>query len=303
MPCYRPLKGFRSKELNSSGKRSIVFNMRAGFKDLPVSLPCGQCVGCRLERSRQWAMRIMHEAQLHEDNCFITLTYDDEHLPEDRSLKVRHFQLFMKRLRKQNDHKIRFFHCGEYGETTRRPHYHAILFNHDFADKVPFKKSKEDMLYTSSTLQDLWTYGFSTIGNVTFESAAYCARYVMKKVTGDRADDHYTEIDGGTGEIVSLAPEYCTMSRRPGIGKDWFDKYRGDVFPRSEVIINGKRCKPPKYYDRLYQQQEERKYREIRGSRVRGAKKHVKDQTPQRLKVREAVQTKKLRQLPRNGEF
>src|SRR4051794_29862641 len=100
MPCFRPLKGYRARVTNpDTGKRSIVFNARKGFNDLPVDLPCGQCIGCRLERSRQWAIRCSHEAKLHEENCFITLTYAPEHLPPGGTLVVKDFQDFMKRLR------------------------------------------------------------------------------------------------------------------------------------------------------------------------------------------------------------
>ena len=116
MPCYSPIKGYRSKVLSPNGKRTIVFKPNLGFVDLPVLVPCGQCCGCRLERSRQWAIRCTHEASLHENNCFITLTFNDDNLPSDKSLDVRHFQLFMKRLRKQFGSNIRYYHCGEYGE-------------------------------------------------------------------------------------------------------------------------------------------------------------------------------------------
>ena len=131
MPCFCPLEGWRSKDRSSTGKRKIVFNPRDALRDMPVTVPCGQCIGCRLERSRQWAVRCIHEASLHEDNCFITLTYDDAHLPTDLSLNVSHFQKFMKRLRKRFGEGIRFFHCGEYGENFGRPHYHACLFTSD----------------------------------------------------------------------------------------------------------------------------------------------------------------------------
>ena len=131
MPCYTPLKGWRSQERTESGKRAITFRLREGYADMPVDVPCGQCIGCRLERSRQWAVRCMHEASLYENNCFITLTYNEDHIPSDGSLKKDHFQKFMKRLRKKFGAGIRFFHCGEYGAELSRPHYHAILFNFD----------------------------------------------------------------------------------------------------------------------------------------------------------------------------
>ena len=181
----------------------MIFNPKYAYQaDQPEKLPCGQCVGCRLERSRQWAIRCMHEAQMHEDNCFITLTFNPESL-DDRSnpwsLDVRDFQLFMKRLRKKYGAGIRFYHCGEYGELNKRPHYHACIFGFDFPDKRLWKVTNSGhRLYISESLDELWPFGFCTIGNVTFESAAYVARYIMKKVNGDAAADHYEWIDEDT---------------------------------------------------------------------------------------------------------
>ena len=232
MPCFSPLKGWYSKDRTKLGKRSIVFNPRDGLLDRPIAVPCGQCIGCRLERSRQWATRCVHEASLHENNCFITLTYDDAHLPSDLSLNLVHFQKFMKRLRKRFGDGIRFFHCGEYGENFGRPHYHACLFNFDLPDRVLWSTRSGVNLYTSHILSSLWPFGFVTVGDVTFESAAYVARYVMKKVTGKNAQDHYEWVHPITGQVYERAPEYVTMSRRPGIGKGWLEKYMSDVFPR-----------------------------------------------------------------------
>ena len=213
MACYYPMKAYRSQTVNPSGKRSIVFNKNQGFADMEVELPCGQCIGCRLERSRQWAIRMAHEAQLHEDNCFLTLTYNDENLPKHNSLKLKDFQKFMKRLRKAFGKKIRFFHCGEYGEKFQRPHYHAIIFGLDFKDKILFSEQNDQKLYISPTLNKIWGLGHATIGDVTFQSAAYVARYITKKITGDRAQDHYNEINYETGEILSeRRPEYTTIS-------------------------------------------------------------------------------------------
>lgn len=295
MACYRPLKGYRSRTLSEKGKRPIVFNTRAGYADMPVEVPCGQCIGCRLERSRQWAMRCVHEAHMHEDNCFITLTFDDVHLPRDLSLDVRHFQLFMKRFRAKFGKGIRFYHCGEYGELFKRPHYHACIFGFDFPDKVLYKIVNGHRLYTSALLSELWPFGFSTLGDVTFESAAYVARYVLKKVNGDQADDAYRRIDPVTGEIWQVKPEYTTMSRRPGIGHEWYRKFADDVFPHDRVVVRGVEMKPPKYYDGLYEDIESMKL-----SRKISAKLRLDDNTPERLYVREQVQLAKLGDLPRN---
>jgi hypothetical protein len=217
MTCYYPIHGWRTRERNENNKKTFTTNHKDGDHDLPLTIPCGQCVGCRLEHSRQWAVRCYHEASLHDDNCFITLTYNDDHIPLNGSLKLEDFQLFMKRLRKKYaPKKIRFFHCGEYGDQSFRPHYHALLFGHDFSDKKHYQTSNGHRLYKSDSLDDLWSHpvtknfmGDCLIGNLTFDSAAYCARYIMKKVTGEKSHDYY---DG-------LQPEYATMSRRPGISR------------------------------------------------------------------------------------
>jgi hypothetical protein len=183
MACYKPLTAYQCAD------RSIIWREIPGADVVrTLSLPCGQCVGCRLERSRQWAVRCMHEAQMHTSNCFITLTYAPEFIREakDLSLNYEHFQLFMKRLRKRFTGKtIRFYMAGEYGELRDRPHFHACIFGLDFEDKKFLKRTETgSILYTSKILEELWPYGYSSIGDVNFESAAYVARYIMKKVNG-----------------------------------------------------------------------------------------------------------------------
>lgn len=240
MPCYHPLKAYKAKSKDPQ-KISITFRRAESWKGVEISLPCGQCIGCRLERSRQWAVRCVHEASLYERNCFLTLTYNQENLPPSGSLQLEHFQLFMKRLRKKYGAGIRFFHCGEYGEQLRRPHYHSLLFNHDFDDKKYFSERNGNKVWTSDSLSSLWPLGFSLIGEVTFESAAYVARYVMKKVTGEKADIHYN----------GMKPEYITMSRRPGIGTKWYEKFSSDVYPHDRIIVRGAKTRPPRFYDNL----------------------------------------------------
>lgn len=298
MPCYHPLKGWRSRESSPNGRRTIVFNVNHGYSDLPVTLPCGQCVGCRLERSRQWAIRCTHEASLHDKNCFITLTYRDEDLPPGQSLELRDFQLFFKKLRKQHGAGIRFYHCGEYGEKFSRPHYHACLFNFDFSDKKPWKIINDNTLYLSENLNQLWGLGHTSVGAVTFQSAAYVARYIMKKMTGDIAAEHYEFIDK-YGEIHQRKPEYTTMSRRPGLGSDWLKKFKSDIYPDDFVVINGKRMRPPKFYDQSYEVTDPQDYKSTKRNRKQGLHKHKENNTPERLIVREKIQQAKLNQLPR----
>lgn len=301
MTCYTPLKGYRSQELNpETGRRSIVFTPKAGYHDRPVEVPCGQCVGCRMERSRQWAMRCLHESSLYENNCFITLTYDSDHLPKHGTLLVSDFQKFMYRLRDRYGAGIRYYHCGEYGSKFGRPHYHACLFNLDFEDKKLWRVQNGFPLYTSASLSRLWPLGFSSVGAVTFQSAGYVARYLMKKVTGDPSKEHYRRIHPETGEIVQIKPEYTTMSN--GIGEGWYRKFISDVYPHDFVVIRGQKMRPPKYYDSLLEVEHPEEFKQIKINRKRNAKKHSENNSSRRLQVREKIAKERLSRLPRNLE-
>lgn len=234
MACTRPLNAYKSP----SGK--VFFTPSRGAEY--IQLPCGQCIGCRLAHSRDWATRCVHEAHMHDFNCFITLTYSPENLPEHSSLVRKHFTDFMKRLRKAlGDTLIRYFGCGEYGSQLMRPHYHAIIFGYDFPDKR-LHKAGDFPLFTSALLERCWPFGFSTVAAFSFESAAYVARYCVKKVTGVRAEEHY-------GPRI---PEFSAMSLKPGIGYEFFIKYYDDIV-NSDACIGrgGKQIKPPRYYDKL----------------------------------------------------
>lgn len=311
MPCYSPLQAWRGGLL-PSGKREIVFKRPGKMRRVneELSLPCGQCIGCRLERSRQWAVRCMDEASLYKKNCFITLTYDDVHLPGDGGLETPEstgghgaFQLFMKRLRKEFGNGIRFFHCGEYGELLGRPHYHSLLFNFDFVDKVYFKSNVNgDRLFVSESLAKLWPFGHHLIGDVTYASAAYVARYVVKKLNGEEADEHYVDRESG----YILPSEYVTMSRRPGIGKGWFDKFKSDCFPSDFRVVNGVKMMPPRYYGSLYELDNPEGYARIKSSRKDRAERVASDNTLARLAVKEEVKKAQIKNLMRgyeNGKF
>lgn len=265
----------------------------------------------------------MHEASLYTDNSFVTLTYDTDNLPSDWSLNKKHFQRFMKELRRDRERKgikqkVRFFHCGEYGELLR-PHYHAILFGVDFSDKVKFNNNSGNPLYISSTLQRLWPYGLSSIGDVTFESAAYVARYVVKKQTGKNIEQSeklfglspYNRCDMVTGELYNVEPEYATMSRGGnvkgkdnlgGIGKRWYEKYKDDAYPSDFLIVNGKKCLPPKYYDVQYALENEEEWQKIRSKRVHGAYQRREHSTPERLRIKETIKHAQLSMLKRTIE-
>lgn len=246
-------------------------------------------------------MRCLHEASLYPLNCFITLTYDDKHLPHRSQLHYPHVQKFFKRLLKHRQGEFfRRFAVGEYGGDNGRPHYHAIVFNHDFGDKKPFRLLDDNPeLFTSKKLEDLWGMGLCTTGNVTFESAAYVARYCVKKVTGKGAEDHYRRYDE-QGEY-QLEPEFMHCSLKPGIGAPWLKKWHTDVYPHDYVTINGKEVKPPKYYDRIYQQNEPDDYEWLKYQRGLEAAERADDNTYERLEVKAEVTKARLNQKQRNS--
>lgn len=307
MACNNPIPAFRLLD------NSIVLGTAAHITT-PISrafhVPCGVCTGCRLERSRQWAVRCLHEASLHEKNCFITLTYNDEHLPDCEELNYKHFQSFMRRLRKRRCQKVRFYMCGEYGTEKGRPHYHACLFNYDFDDKKFFKKTKTgSILYTSETLDNLWSVGrgknkkqlgFATVGEVNFESAAYVARYIMKKQLGRGYNREF--IDKETGEVIPIEKEFTKMSLKPGIGLEWFEKFKGDVFPHDICVVRGRECKPPKYYFGKLKECDPDMYEDICYIREKRASRNRLDNTKERLAVKENVLKAKLNQFRRDLE-
>lgn len=294
MPCYHPLKAHKSP-------KGVTFKRTPDSYEIP--LPCGQCIGCRLERSRQWAVRLVHENRLHTQSSFITLTYAPEYLPKNQSLDVTHFQKFMKRLRKKfSKTKIKFFHAGEYGEENLRPHYHAIIFGLDFIEDSYEHKTTDrgDRTWRSKSLDELWSFGHSLIGAVTFESCAYVARYITKKITGPNAKDHYTRICATTGEIIKIKPEYCTMSRNPGIGKKHFERFVSTIYNSDTVIENGKKMLPPKYYDRLLEKTDLSLYQSIKDQRECALSlAPKKDKSDDRLAVREVVKQAQIGSLKR----
>lgn len=279
MACTRPLKAYRAPG------GGIAFDSKRGFEDRKLELACGQCQECRLARSAQWALRCVHEAATHRHNSFITLTYSPESLPANWSLDVREWQLFAKRLRKERG-KFRYYHAGEYGSKTGRPHYHALLFGLHFPDQVVIDQKNGKRIFTSPQLEEIWGKGNVTVGDVCFESAAYVARYVMKKITGDDAEEHYERVDPDTGEIFPVKPEYSTMSRRPGIGKAWLQKFKSDVYPSDEVIHEGRKFRPPRFYDSLLPEKELQK---LKRQRRKTMQEHSENLTPERLEAREKI--------------
>jgi len=261
MACTSPKRAWR----NSLGE--IVFVERGDIVQA-MELPCRNCISCRLDRSRIWAVRCMHEAQMHKENCFITLTYNQDHYQP--GLLYRHFQLFMKRLRKHAKKPIRFYMCGEYGDQNGRPHFHACLFGWSPSDQILFKKLPSgSLVFTSRTLEGLWPFGYSTVGTLTLESAAYVARYVMKKVTGPGADSHYWSLNPNTGELVQIEPEFNKMSLKPGIGRPFYERYKSDIYPDGTCVVNGLKMKPPNYYEHLYKNEDPYAYEELSFKRMK----------------------------------
>jgi len=297
VPCYHPLDAWKSP----SG-----VSFRIIPDSISIQLPCGNCIGCRLERSRQWALRLVHENRFHSSSSFITLTYSQSSLPSSGSLNLSHFQLFLKRLRSSvSPLRIRFFHSGEYGEKFGRPHYHAIIFGLDFFDsRVDVQVSpRGDTTWSSPQLSELWPHGLNRVGAVTFESCAYVARYVCKKVNGQRKQAHYERVLP-SGEIVDLKPEYATMSRRPGIGYPHLEKYLGDIFPSDECVSRGFPSKPPKFYLRSLEKLDPALYRLVKDNRECALSIAPKfDLTRDRLEVREAVKQAQIGSLKRNYEI
>lgn len=251
MACIKPLKGWLSREVSpTTGRRRPVFQFDLGVSDLPVEVPCGRCHLCLIKKTSDWATRCEKEAKLHEHNAFITLTYDDAHLPMGgaarSTLCKRDWQLFMKRLRFNYGKPIRNFTCGEYGDLSERAHMHAILFGFWDADSKLVDTRRN--LYTSPLVSQAWqNQGFITVGHVTWKSAAYVAGYVLKKLSGPMAVEAYGDRE----------PPFSLQSRRPGIGSGWYDKFKGEVYPAGTIVVGeGKQRCAPTYFDNKFREED-----------------------------------------------
>lgn len=223
---------------------------------------------------------------MHSVSSFITLTYSDEKVPYGHTLHYPHFQKFMKALRHKLDKPLRFFMCGEYGALTKRPHYHMALFGAGFhGDRYPWRKSSAGFqLYRSPLLEKLWDFGNAEIGDLSFESAAYVARYCTKKITGEKAESHYAKLVPETGEIVQCVPEFARMSLKPGIGYEWWQKYKNDYIWRDYCVQDGRQVPLPRYYRNLMDDVE---FKEHDRARFEKFKNMDFDDDPERLRVRE----------------
>lgn len=282
MSCFRPISAFQSIEPNAEGKRPVFWH-KPDVDYKCINLPCGKCEGCRLDLAREWTVRCVHESQLHDENCVITLTYNDDNLPKDGNLCKEHWQLFIKRLRSYispllyascgksgynrlkvdkvyKAGSVRYFECGEYGDLSGRPHFHACLFGYDFPDKVVYKNENGTRLYTSKILESLWSYGYSAIGDLDSKSVSYIARYVVKKIVKSLDNEK--------------VKEFTSMSRRPGIGSEWLNLFSADIYPDDFVILpGGMKIKPPRFYDDKFSLKDSDNMVLLKGERVKAAKK------------------------------
>lgn len=351
MRCFHPITAFQPLE---GGE--LTFRELKDHRQLQIS--CGRCIGCKLRRSGHWATRCMHEARLHRFNSWVTLTYDDDHLPSryftgithprtgtpiySGTLTKEHPQKFFRALRKALGRRdslttqllsdgptnrqrkqeastqrsssgcaasslyggsphtpgLRYYYGGEYGEKYGRPHYHACLFNLDFNDKKLITETDAGYkLYESPTLQRYWPHGQHRIGELTWQSAAYTARYITNKITGDKAKTHYEKIDKETGEIIRAMPEFNDMSRRPGIARAWIDQYLSDVYPKDNLHIQGREHRPPRYYDKVLDELQPELLEEIKFKRFAEAQRRWEDNTDERLAVQEQVTLRRIQSI------
>lgn len=256
MTCDAPIQAYKSGKVNpATGKRPMQFRVHGSFSGVRQMLPCGACKGCKLDWSRAWAVRLMHEKRMHQVSSFVTLTYDEEHLPDVGSLVPSHLQLFHKRLHNRlldaRGYGIRYYGCGEYGDLNKRPHYHSILFGVDWPDKKLYSRnSRDEPIFSSAKLDEIWGKGGCKIGDVTFESAAYVARYCVKKATKfEREEGHYIVYDAD-GVIHERNPEFSHQSRRPGIGHSYFQKYGSEIAQWDSIVVDGREVPSIRYYDK-----------------------------------------------------
>lgn len=274
MVCYSPVRAYWSKRPHpSTGGPYLVFSPSQGKTTDYLTVPCGKCPGCLLDRSFAWSIRCTLESMYHRENYFLTLTYDKEHLPEDRLLNRVHVQQFVKRLRKHfSGYKIRVFYCGEYGEQRRRPHYHMIVFGLPLAEKgyklVPVNYSKKgNVNYGNSKISCLWGHGLCTIGSFSSSSASYVAQYTLKKnkeMVRYRSDSLLSEIQTRLHNKKHIrrffGEPFIGMSNRPAIAQQFFDQYYKDIFRRSSFNVTigseNKTIRPLRFFIRKLKQQD-----------------------------------------------
>jgi hypothetical protein len=279
MSCYSPLIAYWNRQASDDGKMQITFNPKQSYKDIePIRLPCGNCIGCRLEYARGWALRCINEASLYQHNIFLTLTYNDDNLPRSKSLSKRDYTLFIKRLRKRYDKragkKLRIMGVGEYGTRNHRPHYHLIVFDYWPEDMVKLRstqykryrgrfhrQNKTCDLYTSTEIHNCWqAKGFISFGYVTFASAGYVARYCLKKIKGDMAVDYYGH----------RTTPFKTQSI--GIGRKWIENNWNEIYPKDFMVWEGRKLRPVRYYDQWLEKNKPEIWKEVKLKRAQNFK-------------------------------
>lgn len=298
MACDYPLTAWKPRPPNTQW----VFQRSAALMpDDPQSVPCGQCMGCRIDKSLEWGDRATHEAQLYDDNCIVTLTYEDKHLPEDGSIRKIVLSKFVRSLRDANDGKlIRFMGCGEYGDQFRRPHYHVVLFNHTFADRVHWSTGPSGARqYTSPHLTKRWPYGLATFADFTPEGARYVGRYCTKKITGDRAADHYVQPHPVSGELHRVEPEFLLTSRRPGLGRAWVEKFYDDIYPSGHIMRDGSPAPIPRYYDKILKEAHSKKLKVRNRLKALELRKRKEAPTVDRRKARALIRDARMSLIKR----
>jgi len=285
MPCFSQKTAYQSRGCNWSkyeiGKNSPL-RFSVSIDDLrrqkysEIKVDCEQCIGCKMRRARHFSMRVMDESLQYKRNCFITLTYNTESLPPYGSLRMSDVQSFVKRLRKKllkKGVKIRTFGGMEYGDIGGRPHYHIIIFGYDFSeDRFPIRYERGNVLYDSPFLAQTWGNGFVSVGSLTPDSAIYVCKYITAKANNTLADNKYVvSIDG---KKVQLTHEgSCAMSRRPGLGRKFFEKNWFNMFPHDYRYENGHKVKPPRYYTKLFRKMAESDYFAMIDARIADASK------------------------------
>lgn len=306
MTCFHPRYGYR----DTRGKIRFERLGSQAWRS-PIVTGCGQCIGCTNEHKRQLGIRCFHELQTTPETkaCFLTLTQDDDHLidEDDPNPNVRKdvWQKFAKKLRHRG--KFRFLSCGEYGDEKERPHYHAIIFGHDFReDRILFKRNERgDPIYTSKELDEIWTRGHATVAAAELDSMNYVAGYVQKKVRGKGAHAHYERLNKITGELYQQTPEFGLMSRGDnsgdpntgyGLGHAWIEKYYAEVYPWDQVVINGQPQPVPKYYDRWYEEHYPLKWEFVKYNRkLKHLARNPYENCPEKLKKKKKIFTSKNR--------
>ena len=225
MACTNPVP-VRFGDTTANGKKEIIFKWKGDQTEYDSLLPCGKCEPCIAMKRAEWGIRIYHESLTHERNCFLTLTYDEDHLPEDCKIDKDHVRQFIRKARE--DKPIRYFACGEYGEKYGRPHYHICLFGEDY--RAMSWRIGNDGMYCNNFLEEIWNKGQITAAPLTPGSAMYTAGYVQKKIN-----------DSDTFNL---------MSRSPPIGKPWLLDNLHRLGNRDTITINGKEHPlPRKYYE------------------------------------------------------